>query len=200
MPSEFRVPGLIAKDVTIRAPTARAKSITARHLARLSTEPKPAGGVASRYRQSRYSCPGPAHPHIGRRQRGGEFPQPRIGQIDGRPVRIEILAPLPRHGPHVVRPPERATGDLDHLDIVGFGSVRPRRQSGTWLQGEGTADWRAHCNQPQRLATARRLRRTRLANLGLACGELLSLGRASVAFSDACRKWPFSDQVKLNQR
>ena len=43
-PPASRVPALIAKLVTIRAFTAREKSITPRHCWRVSTPPNPAGG------------------------------------------------------------------------------------------------------------------------------------------------------------
>ena len=83
----------MANDVTIGASTALANSTTPRHWARVSTPLKPAGGVAGGaigIGEPGAVGPGAADPQIGRRQRRGEFSQPRVAEIDRRPIGEQI--------------------------------------------------------------------------------------------------------------
>src|SRR6185503_15848828 len=113
-PEASRVPTLVAIDVTTCASTAREKSTTPFHCARLSTPPKPAGGAEGRpiFVEVRAEPAGRArHGRRGRRR--------RLRGSDG-----------------AIRLPELPARHLDHLDVVRLEARVDVRGAGHGLRSE----------------------------------------------------------------
>ena len=137
-------PAPVAKEVTISAFTACAKSTTPFHCARDSTPLNPAGGAAGGVSARGKVCrvrPRPADADIGRPQRGGELAQARVAQVDGRPILVQVRVHSGRRvaarrrgrrcglldnvtGRRPVRFPEPPARDLDHFHVIRLVAVR----------------------------------------------------------------------------